>query len=313
MSALPSPLNVLVAGYGLVGKSILDALTDPEFSSPTQPVQVKTFMLVKPTSLADPTKRAAIDQFVARGVTVVEGDSEQGGQLTATLKSHNIHTVVSAIGWMQYAVQYALIESCKAAGVQHFIPSDFGLDYDVLQAGHPLWDVLVKPRQDLHAAIKQSGLDWTFIATGEFTDALLSWPMLGTDLATRTVFAPASFDTQVVTTAVRDIGLLTAAAIVDPQARNQQLYTGYIVTYEQMAAALEAATGEKFTRTTRSKEELEALLVKDPTDVIPRFALASIVHTGAVWPAKQTYKYGQFSYIPIDTIARQVTSNKKAQ
>jgi len=190
--------------------------------------------------------------------------------------------------------------------VQHFIPSDFGFDYDVIQPGHVFYDMLAEPKQELHAVIKQSGMAWTFIATGEFTDAMLSWPLLGTDLSTRTVTAPVSLETKIVSTPVRDIGRLTAAAIVDPQASNRQLYTGQHYTSEQVAAALEAATGNTFTRKTLTKAELEAALEKDASDLTPRFGLAALAQTGVMWPLEQTYKYGQFTYTPLETVARQV-------
>ena len=314
MSAIPSPLNVLVAGYGMVGKAVLDALTDPEYSSPARPVQVKAFVLVKPSSLADPTKRAVIDSYTAKGVTVVEGDIEQGAQLGQTLKTHSIHTVVSVVGFQQSQVQWALLEAAKAGGVKHFIPSDFGLDYEAIHAGHPMYDVLAKAKQELHAAIKQSGMDWTFIATGDFAEVLFGWPyMLGVDLASRTVIAPGSLSNTTTITAARDIGLLTAAAIVDPQARNQQLHIGRQYTYEQVAAALEAATGDKVTRTTRSKEDMEAALEKNPMDFPARFGLTTLLQTGRTWPDKQTYKYGQFSYTPLETVAREVTKKTATQ
>ena len=211
MSTLTAPLHVLVCGYGLVGKGVLDALIDPQYSGPDAPVRVKPFVLVKPASLADPAKRALTDKYTAQGVTVVEGDIEQGAQLSKALKAHSIHTVVSVVSIQQSHLQYALIDAAKAAGVQHFIPSDFGMDYDVVRPGHVLYELLCKPKQELHAAIKQSGMAWTFIATGSVVDAWFTPPMLGTDLATRTVTAPEWFSTTITSTAVRDIGLLTAA------------------------------------------------------------------------------------------------------
>ena len=246
-------------------------------------------------------------------MTVVEGDIEQGAQLSKALKAHSIHTVVSVVGFQQSHLQYALIDAAKTAGVQHFIPSDFGMDYDVVRPGHVLYELLCKPKQELHAAIKQSGMAWTFIAAGYITDAWVSWPMLGTDLATRTVTAPESFSTTITSTAVRDIGLLTAAAIVDPQARNQQLYTGQQCSYEQVAAALEAATGEKVTCKVATRQEMEAAVQQNAMDFAVRFGLSVLGNTGVVWPDSQTYKYGQHVYVPLDAVARQVAGKSAAQ
>jgi len=38
MSALSSPLNVLVTGYGMIGKAVLDALVDPQYTTSSLPV-----------------------------------------------------------------------------------------------------------------------------------------------------------------------------------------------------------------------------------------------------------------------------------
>ena len=99
MSALPSHLHVLVTGYGPVGAPLLDALCDSEYSNPSRTPRVKTFLLVRPASLADSNKRAVIDQYVAKGVTIVEGDLADGAAaITPLLQSHAIHTVVSVVG-----------------------------------------------------------------------------------------------------------------------------------------------------------------------------------------------------------------------
>ena len=314
MSALPSPLNVLVTGYGRVGKHVLAALTDPEFASPARTPQVKAFVLVRPASLNDPSKRAVVDQFAARGVTVVEGDLSQGAAaLTPLLQSHGIHTVVSVVGGgPQVDYQFQLLEAAKAAGVRHFIPSDFGSDYDNIPRDSAVYDFLVKPKLPVHEAVKKSGLDYTFIATGWFAEILFGMPLMGVDAKTRTVTAPGSFNTTTTVTALADIGRLTAAALVDPAARNQQLYFGTRYTYEQIAQALEQATGDKVTRNVRSAADMEAALASNPQDVGTRF-VAGLLKVGNSWSDSTTYKHGQYTYVPLETVARQVVSQSKPQ
>ena len=305
MSAVRSPLHVLVTGYGRVGDHILTALTDPEYSSPARTPQVKTFLLVRPASLAEPSKRAAIDQYAAKGVTVVEGDLAQGAAaITQLLQRHAIHTVVSVVGRSpQLEYQYGLIEAAKAAGVQHFIPSDFGTDYDAVPQSSVIYEAFAKPKVSVHEAVKRSGLDWTFIANGWFAEIVYGLTAMGVDVSTRTVSAPVSVDTTTTITALTDVGRLTAAAVVDPSTRNQQLFFGRQYTYEQIAAALEKATGDRVTRKVRSKEEL----LSNPTDMSNRFAL-SLLQSGNSFPEAQTYKHGQYTYTTLEAVVSQLLS-----
>ena len=312
MSALPSPLNVLVTGYGRVGQHILDALTKPEYASSGSTPQVKTFLLARPASLADPSKRVSIDQYAAKGVTIVEGDLAQGAAaLTLLLRHHSIHTVVSVVGGgPQVDLQLGLLEAAKAAGVLSFIPSDFGSDYDSITSHSPVYGMIAKPKLAIHEAVKKSGLEYTLIANGWFAEILYGMPVMGVDTKTRTVTAPMSFDTVTTVTALADVGRLTAAAIVDPTTRNKQLYFGRQYTYEQIAQALEQATGEKVTRKVRSKEEMEAAVASSPSDIATRFVL-SLAHTGNSFPNTTTYKHGQYDYIPLEQVARKVISASK--
>ena len=307
MSATPSPLHVLVTGYGRVGKHLLDALTDPEYCSSARSPQVKTFLLVRPASLADSSKRAVIDQHTAKGVTVIEGDLSHGAAaLTPLLQSHGIKTVVSVVSG-NYDTQLALIEAAKAAGVTHFIPSDFGTDYDNVPNNSVFYDMIAQPKLAIHEAVRKSGLEWTLIANGWFAEILYGMSAMGVDSKARTVAAPVSFDTLTTLTALADVGRLTAAAIVDPNTRNKQLYFGQQYSYDQIAQALEKATGDTVTRKVRSKEEMEAAIAKNPKDIGSIFP-HSLLQVGNSFPEKTTYKHGQYSYIPLETVARQVVN-----
>lgn len=312
MSALPAQLNVLVTGAGLVGKAILDALVDPTFNTNLPSAKVTPFLLVRPASLADTTKRAAVDQYAAKGVVIVEGDVEDVAGMTRVLQVNAIHTVVCVVGYPHGALHYPLIEACKAAGVRHFLPSDYTIDIDAVPASSAIYDTFAQPKQAVHTAIRQSGMEWTFIATGVFVEGALLFPILGVDLANRTVTAPVSFDTVVTLTAVREIGRLTAAAIVDPEARNKQLYTGRQYTFEQVAEAVEQVTGERVVRRVRSVEKMQAAIEQQPMDVITRMALTQVQQAGSTtWPDSQTYRDGQIDYPSLLSVAQKVVTSDK--
>ena len=303
MAATASRLHALVIGYGLLGGNVLRALTSPPFAS-----QVHTHVLVKPASMANPTKRAKLDSFAASGVTLVEGDVADGPAALATLLVvHSIRTVVNvAMTWPPTDVDTPVLVACKAAGVRHFIPSDYGFWADDMDESSPMWTFRYRAKAALHETIRRSGLDYTFFAVGGFAELLFKNNVFGVELATRTVKAPVSFDTRVTFTYTRDVGQLIAHAVVDPAARNALLYVGQVYTYEQVAAALEAATGEEVTRVAVSVEEAQAAIAKSRMDFQSMFMVEFALGKGTHWPVERTYRYPSFSYTPLHTVAEHV-------
>ena len=299
MSSLPQ-LNVLVIGYGTLGGHVLTALTSPPFST-----QMRTYLLVKPASMADSAKRAKLDSFVAQGVTLVEGDAADGPQaLAPLLTAHSIHTVVNvAMTWPPSDVDTPVLEACVAAGVRHLIPSDYGFWADAMDESNPMWSFRYRAKAALHAAIRQSGVDYTFLAAGGFAELLFKNNVFGVELATRTVKAAGSLDTRVTYTSTRDLARLIAHAVVDPTARNTLLYTGQEHTAEEVAAALEQATGDAVTRVVVSVDEAKAAVAKNPMDFQSMFMLEFVAGKGTHWPVVQTYRYPEFEYTPLRTVA----------
>ena len=303
MSTHSARLQVLVIGYGRLGGYILHSLTTSPHDS-----QVHVHLLVKPASLIDPTKRALFEPFIARGVTIIEGDVADGPQaLTPLLTAHSIRTVVNAaMTWPPTDVDTAVLEASLAAGVRHLIPSDYGMSAEDMDDSSPMWAVRYRAKAAQHAVIRQSGLDWTFFATGGFAELLFKNNVFGVELAARSVKAPVSFDTRVTHTSIRDIGQLVAHAVLDPAARNAVLYTGEEYTYEQVAAALERATGEAVTRVVVSVEEAKAAVARNPMDFQSLFLYTFAVGKGSHWPVTQTYRYPDFTYEPLHSVAERV-------
>ena len=160
---------MLVIGYGLLGAHVLNALTSPPLSS-----QVRTHLLVKPASLAYPSKRTKVESFVAKCVTIIEGDVANGSaDLAPLLTSHSIHTVVNvAMTWPITDVDTPVLEACKTAGVRRLIPSDYGMSSDDMNESCPMWATRWRAKAALHDKIKQSGMDWTFLAAGGLAELL---------------------------------------------------------------------------------------------------------------------------------------------
>ena len=284
-SEMSFPLNVLVTGYGNLGSVLLRTLTSSEFKS-----KIRTFLLVRPSSLADPSKRVTIDSHVSRGVTLLEGDLEVTPvpQLTATLVSAGIHAVVSVVGFQQLPAQFALIEAAKAAGVSHFIPSEFGGDVNAMDPSGALGQ-LIQGKLEVQKVVKDSGLAWTIVLSSGFAEFLITTSFFGTDVPNATVNAPASFDTVITTAPLAEIAYVTALALIEPAAKNRTLYVGSPYSFEEITQALEAATGKTFIRKVRTRAEVNAAIAANPHDMVSRFASAFMDGKGTRWPVSETY------------------------
>ena len=222
-------------------------------------------------SLSDPSKKQAIDQVRALGgVTILEGDLEAGvPALTAMLKEAKIQTVVSVVGGLQVAQQLPLVEAAKAAGVRHFIPSDFAFDTDAVPVDG-MWGPYVQPKKVVQQAVRAAGLDYTRFFVGVFTEFLVTAPIAGVDLQRGQIAAPGSWEAKVNTTALDEVGWLVAAAVVDPQARNASVYCGESVSFKQLADLPDAVRGKPLERRIRTVEEAQQAIYKNSDDFSAR-------------------------------------------
>ena len=277
-------INVLVTGYGNVGTPILKALTTSEFKD-----RIAAFVLIRPASLTDPTKQTAIEQVRALGVAIVEGDLESGvPALTTLLKAANIHTVVCVVGGNQILQQLPLVEAAKAAGVRHFIPSEFAFDTDAVPLDGS-WGFYSKGKHAVQQAVVAAGLDYTRLFVGLFTEFAVPMPIMGVDLEHGMVAAPQSWEAKFNTTTIDETSWLVAAAVVEPQARNATMYCGEPVSYKQLADMLDAARGKPLQRRIRSVEEAQKALDSNEHDFPARLVSTVADGRGVWWPVEQTY------------------------
>ena len=285
-SSWPFVPNVLVSGYGTIGTPILETLTSPQFQA-----RVKAFLLVRPASLADPSKTPTLDRLRTRGVTMVEGDLEAGvPALTALLRANHINTVISVVGTTQLASQPPLIEAAKEAGVRHFIPSEFGIDTARAPLAGPLAPMLAG-KKGAQQLIKDAGLDCTLVFVGAFAEWVTDTPVFGLDLVNHTIAAPGSFDTKITVSSVKDVAYVTALSVLDtPAASNEAIYVGELLTYHQIADIVEAATGKKLTRSIVSQVDAQLRIDANPGDFVARIAgAAGSTDSTGYWPVSQTY------------------------
>jgi hypothetical protein len=136
----------------------------------------------------------------------------------------------------------------------------------------------------------------------------------GVSPAARTIVFPASGAATLSQTPLADLGVIVADAIVTGRGRDATIYTGVPITFEAYAQMIEAASGDQWTRITRTREESEAALAGADADA--RFiAMWELTHAlvdgepnpAAAWPIERTYSHLHgIPTTPIEDILRRV-------
>ena len=270
----------------------------------------------------DSAKKAALESLVAAGVKLVAGDLQSGVEaLTAIVRGFDV--VVSAgLDSLIGSTELNLIDACKAAGVRVFIQNQFGFDYSVPNMELGLLGDRIGVKEDVALKLIQSGQGYLIIANGLFSEWAFS-PFTGVDVAQGVVSAPYSFDTRLTVTTLDTIGRSVAELVVQ-RAINQRVYLASdTVTWEQITAAAEAATGkvdpishtlalrqhtalqctkashlrsvrpvdcvQRFKRVVQSRAEMEQKIEADPADLASRFRIWFGEELGMHWDADSSW------------------------
>lgn len=103
------------------------------------------------------------------GVEVIDVSLQSMDPVTEALRGQD--ALISTLGTSQVGEQQHLIEACLKAGIQRFIPAEFGADLEnpKVQAT-PIYEPHCKIRNAIIEASKTSSLTYTFVHNGVFLD-----------------------------------------------------------------------------------------------------------------------------------------------
>jgi hypothetical protein len=278
--------NVLVLGAGELGESVLRAMSRRSAADPT-PTEIT--VLLRPATT--PERVRLRNDLAAQRIAIEEADiaTASVSQLSAIMS--RFHTVVSCIGFAAGAgTQRKITEAVLAAGVSRYFPWQFGVDYDVIGRGSPqdLFDEQLDVRELLRG---QRNTEWVIISTGMFTSFLFE-PSFGVvNIATNSIRALGSWDTQVTVTTAEDIGSLTAEILrVQPRIANQVVHVaGDTLTYGQLADIVERVTGQPIERDVWPIRHLLDDLERHPADPMRKYRAVFAEGRGVAWPKAQTF------------------------
>ena len=237
--------TILLAGAtGMLGQSIAHHLS----ALPG----VRLRLLLRPDSLNDTAKKAAVKPVLDRGAETIEGDLSDAAALDRA--TQGVDVIVSAVqGGPDVIIdgQLALAQAGQRNGVRRILPSDFALDLFKATPGEHMMFDLRKTADDQIAA---TGLESVHILQGAFMN--LFAPGMGTiDFDAGTVSFWGDGTRLIETTSVEDTARMTARVAVDRDvAGGKFAFAGDRLSILDAAEVLEDQTGRTLERRSLGSE-----------------------------------------------------------
>lgn len=231
--------NVIVVGAGgNVGVVLLDAL-----------LRESSF---KVTVLS----RQGSQSTFPSGVQVIHADYDSEDSLAKAFEGQDV--VISLVASAALRSQTKLIDAAIAAGVQRFIPSEFGSD--TVDPRNRAIVSLSIDKFDVTKYLKsnESKISWTSIITGPFFDWGLRVGFHGINYQTKTATLYDNGTARFSATNLHTVALAVIKSLEKPElTKNQYVYVaGIQTTQKELLAIAENITGTKWTVKDASAQDL---------------------------------------------------------
>ncbi|KAJ7108779.1 isoflavone reductase family protein [Mycena epipterygia] len=276
--------SILILGAGELGNAVIQS-----FSAHPQPNSLLTVLLRTSNS---PKHLAFLSELKDLNVAVEYGDiaNDSVDALARLFRGHT--TIISCVGFAAGpGTQLKLARAVLAAGVDRYIPWQFGVDYDVIGRGSPqnLFDEQLDVRDLLRG---QTRTLWKIVSTGMFTSFLFE-PSFGVvDLDAAVCRALGTWETAVTVTTPQDIGIMTVRIAKETWDGSGVVYTaGDTITYGALANTVERILGKEVKRQLWSAEDLVKELKDDPENGTKKYRAVFAMGKGVSWPLDGTYNH----------------------
>ncbi|KZV68773.1 NAD-P-binding protein [Peniophora sp. CONT] len=260
--------NFAVVGAGNIGAPIIEEFLNAKSTGAVDKVVV----------LTRPESASKLDALRARGATVVPLDYSSASDVSKALAG--IEVVISTIGQGAFDLQLHIAEAAKSAGVQLFLPSEFGSPTDTATEG------IFAAKAALNRKIReQVGLPTAVVFPGGFADWL--WvPFIGLDVKSGSVAVGGDGNAKLSFTSRPDIGrylayVLTTLPPAETKNRTFRI-EGERASFNEIFTAYEKKHGVKLQVKYSSVEELEEKVRANPHDVASFLHLAWAQGQGSV-------------------------------
>ena len=206
---------LIIGGTGYIGRHV--ARASAALGHPT-------FVLVRESTVSDPSKAQLVESFKSSGITIVHGSLDDHASLVEAIKK--VDVVISTVGTAQLMDQINIVKAIKEVGsIKRFLPSEFGNDVDKVNAVEPAKSVFAI-KAKIRRATEAEGIPYTYVSSNCFAGYFV--PNLGQ----RGLTAPprdkvvifGDGNAKVVFVKEEDIGTFAIKAVDDPRTLNKTLY-----------------------------------------------------------------------------------------
>lgn len=303
--------NILVLGAGELGMPVLRNLA--RRARDIDGARISVLLRGSAVESDAPAKQRDIAEIRDAGIEIVVGDlvTSSIDELGALFSRYD--TVIGCAGYAAgINTPMKLARAALQSGIPRYFPWQFGVDFEAIGRGGPqdIFDAQLDVRELLRA---QDKTEWVIISTGMFMSYLFEPEFGVVDLEHDAVHALGSFDTAVTLTTPDDIGRLTADIVFfAPTIRNEIVFlAGDTVTYGEVADALEAMLGRRFSRSEWTVPFLMDELANDPTNMMRKYRAAFAQGRGVAW--NKTATFNARNGIPVTDVSAWIGANLSAE
>lgn len=274
----------LVIGAGELGMAVIRALCEQRLADGGS-----LSVLLRPEAGDPAIKRT--EALKGRGLNVVHADLARETEEGLAAIFANFSTVICCTGFVGGpGTQRKITAAILKAGVERYVPWQFGIDYDLVGrgSGQDVFDEQSDVRDMLRA---QSDTCWVIVSTGMFTSFLFE-PSFGVvDLENGKIHALGSWKNRLTVTTPDDIGRMTAVILAhEPRVNDKVVFVaGDTFSYVQLADMVEHYLGRSVTRILWDMDTLRSEVAKHPDDSMRKYHLAFARDTGVAWDKGRTF------------------------
>lgn len=209
---------------------------------------------------SEATKRKQYDDWTGLGVTVKAVDATSCEELITALEGTNY--LVSCVPINATESQYPLIWAAKEAGVERFVPSEFGAIYEFEQywPTHTSHRVMARQKAYIRRMIESTGLDFTIIPAGLWPEYYMLEP----------VAVMGDGNEKVAWSSGQDLGRIIPHVLAHPASRNAicpVAATAYC-SWNELLEVRERVLGRKVERYYWGSAEWRAAHAQQPAGII---------------------------------------------
>ncbi|KAI0321735.1 NAD-P-binding protein [Amylostereum chailletii] len=274
-----------IAGLGHIGPYIA-----AEFLKAKANGTVKEVIILTRADSSNPE----VEKFATQGAKVISVDYNDQASLTKALAG--VDVLVSTIAGPALPIQVPLAEAAKAAGVQLFVPSEFGNPTEGIKEG------IFTHKSNMHAKLREIGIPYTLVFNGPFSDYVFIEPV-GLDVKSGKVRIGGDGNVPISFTARPDIAryLVYALTKFSPgDLKNKVLrIEGDRKTFNELFKQYEAKTGKKLNVEFTPVSELEAAVKANMFDMNAVLHLGWAQGGGNVGSSTDNAKYPGWNPKPV--------------